>query len=54
MKVKVKLKFEVKLEVKVRSKLELIPGGGLWPRDESITENYRHLNAHKDYNQWFK
>ena len=37
-----------------RSKLELIPGGRLWPSDKSITEYYRNLNAHKDYNPWFK
>ena len=36
------------------SKLELIPGGGLQPSDISITEYYRYLNAHKDYNPWFK
>ena len=54
MKVKVKLKFEVMLEVKVRSKLELIPGGGFQPSDKSITEYFRYLNAHKDYNPWFK
>ena len=54
MKVKVKLKFEVKLEVKVRSKLELIQGGGFPPSDESIIEYYRYLNAHKDYNPWLK
>ena len=36
------------------SNLELIPGGGFQPSDGSITEYYRYLNAHKDYNPWFK
>ena len=36
------------------SKMELIPGGGFRPSDESTTEYYRYLNAHKDYNPWLK
>ena len=37
-----------------KSTLELISGGGFRPSDKSITEYYRYLNAHKDYNPWFK
>ena len=49
-----KNKSQDKTDHCIRSKLELIPGGGFWPSDKIITEYYRYFNAHKDYNPWFK
>ena len=36
------------------SKLELVLGGVFQPSNGSIREYYKYLNAHKNYNTWFK